>query len=99
MSAHLTELLKHGLLILFRYAHTCVPDRDHKMSVQQARIDVHPPPLAREFHSVREQIEHDLLEFALVGRNISDLRFDSAREHDILALRALAYHYHRILQC
>src|SRR3989337_30650 len=65
--ADLLEFLENGCMILRRDAEAGVADRDLEHRSARLRVHAHRAAVRRELHRVREQVQHDLLELALLG--------------------------------
>src|SRR5262245_56256567 len=68
---HLPELLEHRFLILRRDADAGVADRDLDQTVLWHRAHLDAPALRRELDRIRQQIQDDLSDLALVGLNLA----------------------------
>src|SRR5580700_10621798 len=91
VAAYLAELLKHRRLVLRRDADARITHRDDELIRVAARAHVDPAAVRREFDRVGQQVDQDLLEFALVGGNLAELCIDLLLERNAVALRALAH--------
>src|SRR5262245_18788273 len=79
---HLAELLEHGVLILGRDTDARVGDRDLETAVRRDGPDLDPAALRRELDRVGQEIEHDLLDLALVGADLADPLVDGDPQRD-----------------
>src|SRR5262245_20664459 len=68
----LLEFLEHQCLVLGRDPDAGVLDRDLDPAGVLLRAYVDPPAVGRELHGVGKEVEHDLLELALVGLELAD---------------------------
>src|SRR5688572_30326906 len=98
IATHLTELFEHERLVFRGDADPGVLHRHFHSAVLALGAHVDAPAIGREFHGVREEIEHDLLELALVALEGAKLRIDVQAEFDGMALRALANQRHGVGQ-
>jgi len=92
----LLELLEHRGMVLGRDADAGVLDRDGHAGGVELRADVDAPAVRGELHRVRQQVEQDLLELALVGVKLAEPLIDVERKPDAVALRPLANQRHRV---
>ncbi len=99
IAADLAELLEYGRLVRRGDADAGVANGNHRLSIVEPRRYVDAAAVRRELDGVRQEIEQDLLELALVGHDVAELRIDLLRERDAVALRALAHECQRIRQC
>ena len=70
------ELLEDPLLILGSDADAGVADGDLDLVVDATRADLDAPAVRRELDRVGDQVDHDLLDLALVGDDRSQRRVD-----------------------
>ena len=70
--------------------------RDDDVVGVAARAHVDAAAVGRELDRVGQQVEQDLLELALVGDDLAELRVARRAERDAVPLRALAHQRHRV---
>ncbi len=75
-AAHLAELLEHRGLVFRRDADARVVHRDHEFAICTSRAHIDTATVRRELDSVGQQVEQDLLEFALVGDDLHERSID-----------------------
>src|SRR5437016_2207951 len=85
--ADLTELLEDGLLVLQCDSDSAIHDGDLHHPADARRAHVDPPTLWRELHGVREQVQQDLLDLALVCTNLAHPVVEGALKRDPPAAR------------
>src|SRR3954471_10556691 len=94
----LLEFLENRGMVLRRDADAGVLHRDFYLAVESLRRDVDLAAVGRELDRIRQQVDHDLLELALVGAESAEALVHLQRKPDAVALRALAYQCHRVRQ-
>src|SRR5262245_61864645 len=80
--SHLTELLKHCLLILWGDSDARVGNRDLDVSILGHCADINAPTFWRELDRVRQQVQHDLANLAFIGLNLAKLLIDVCMKGD-----------------
>ncbi len=95
--SHLSELLEHGLLILWRDPDTAVSDGDLDQPIGRSRPDVDPAALGGELDRVRQEIQQDLFDLALIRSDVRDPVVNDVLEGDPAAKGSLADQRERIL--
>src|SRR5437879_5100556 len=86
----LPELLEHDLDVFAGDADAGVGHRHFHLAVQALRADLDAPALGRELHRVRQEVEEDLLDLALVAAQRAQLAVEPRVEGEPLARGALA---------
>src|SRR5688500_9973275 len=97
IAARLLELLEDAVAIRLVDADARVPHGDMDLTVLPRRPHIDAATVAREFHGVREKVEHDLLHLPLVGDDAIDavhVEIDA----DAVTNGALADHRHTVLE-
>ena len=64
--AHLIELVKNCLVLIFRNANSCVRNGDFREAVSRRGFDADLPALRCEFYRVSQQVVQNLLEAATI---------------------------------
>src|SRR5262245_17951930 len=95
--ADLAEFVEHRLAILRRNADSGVGDADFDHAIDQARPNADLSAFRSELHGVREQVQHDLLELALVSMNFVYSRVDHVIQGQSMLRRALLDQGERII--
>ena len=72
--------------------------RDADLAVDLRRADVDRPTRGRELHRIREQVEDDLADPALVAGNDVGLAVRRERDLDAVIQRSLAHHHDAALE-
>src|SRR5215475_3106501 len=79
---HLAELLKDLLLVLGSDTDPSVADRDLHESILRHCADFNPPALVRELDGIREKVQDDLTDLALVRLNLAKPVIDVRMKRD-----------------
>src|SRR6476646_3904603 len=95
-ASDLTELLEYRLLVLGGDADSRVMNGDDEPVDRAAGADPDLTAVRCELYRVRQQVEQDLLELALVCKDLAELRIGVEAERDAVPLCTLAYQRHRI---
>ena len=83
-------------MVLGRDADAGVLHRDLDARRVLLRRHGHAAAIGSELDRVGEEVQHDLLELALVGPERPEVLVDLEREIDPVALGALAHEHHRV---
>src|SRR5262252_9933156 len=97
--AHLPELLEDRLLILWLDAHTRVGDRDLGHAVVNRGAHVDAAALWAELEGVGEQVQEDLLHFALVATDDAHPVVDGSPKPDSTSACPLANEDQCVVDC
>src|SRR5262245_12322858 len=98
-SFRLLKLLEDAIQILGGDARAAVGDRNPHLAVHPRRADVDLAALRSELHGVREQIEDDLPDPALVSRDNVEAAVLVQRDLDAFGGRLFADHRDAALEC
>src|SRR5688572_28299100 len=94
----LLELLEYRGVVLGRNTDAGVAHLDFNAPIQGFCGNADLAAVWRELHGIGQQVDHDLLELALVGLEAAQAPVDVERHLDAVALRTLAHQGHGVRQ-
>src|SRR5262245_50707279 len=80
--SHLAELLEHFLLILWSDADSRVADGDLHKSILWLSADINPPTFGRELDRIRQQVQDDLPDLALIRLDLAKAGIEACVKRD-----------------